>query len=511
MFDNIFVSDIDLLYIKNLLEKPFYISETKLTINHFDDVLSRVLFQIMLKAMAEKNSFIPLTDLQPLFNDKDRLEKYSHFGHPIKLISVEDLLVKFREMQTESSHKEIEQTIIERYNRKTLKETAKKMLLEVDDSAKSSKELLRKYGYKLDTLLDSASDSRKTITADDMLSIEIAHLNAPEQDPYPSTGTIIDLANEGLGAPSLVFFVAAPKNGKAQPLYSKILTPNGFTTFKDIKIGDDIMSPSGKAEKVIDIPYEGIQNVYRITLSNGAYADFGEHHLMNIYKDISKQSENIEVIDLFVNENFKEVFVPIFQENKIKMLKITSIEYIESTKTKCISTSDNNGLYITDNFIVTHNSTSLYNSAINSLMQGRTVVFATIEISAEELSRKLLSIYTGVPFASINKRKLTEEQKQEYIKKIEEFKAIAKDKLFILDDSEGISTKDILTYCRHLQRAGIIVEDIFIDYLMLLTPNNPNIQRVEALTIASQDLRKLSQQLNARVLMQKRRALYKLG
>lgn len=370
MFDNIFVSDIDLLYIKNLLEKPFYISETKLTINHFDDVLSRVLFQIMLKAMAEKNSFIPLTDLQPLFNDKDRLEKYSHFGHPIKLISVEDLLVKFREMQTESSHKEIEQTIIERYNRKTLKETAKKMLLEVDDSAKSSKELLRKYGYKLDTLLDSASDSRKTITADDMLSIEIAHLNAPEQDPYPSTGTIIDLANEGLGAPSLVFFVAAPKNGK---------------------------------------------------------------------------------------------------------------------------------------------STSLYNSAINSLMQGRTVVFATIEISAEELSRKLLSIYTGVPFASINKRKLTEEQKQEYIKKIEEFKAIAKDKLFILDDSEGISTKDILTYCRHLQRAGIIVEDIFIDYLMLLTPNNPNIQRVEALTIASQDLRKLSQQLNARVLMQKRRALYKLG
>jgi hypothetical protein len=34
--------------------------------------------------------------------------------------------------------------------------------------------------------------------------------------------------------------------GKAQPLYSKILTPSGWVKFGDIKEGDELITPSGK-------------------------------------------------------------------------------------------------------------------------------------------------------------------------------------------------------------------------------------------------------------------------
>lgn len=355
---NEYVNDLDLLFIKNCLETPYLISETKLTIEHLEDVLSKIIFQIMVKTINDKNVFLPAVDLNPLFLDKDRLEKFTHFMHPIELTTIDKLIMDFRGMNTDLSIKEIEQTIVDRYNREQLKRIGKKILIQSEDSSKSVKDILREYGYRIDTLLDAASSTRKVISSSDILIKETAYLEDESVTTYATTGTIIDLVNGGLNAPALIFFIAPPKEGK---------------------------------------------------------------------------------------------------------------------------------------------SLCLYNSAINSLKEGRVTVFATVEISAEEASRKLLSIYTGIPFSAINKKQLTAEQKEAYLSGVREFQELTKDKLFIIDDSEGLSPKDILTYCRHLKRAGIVVEDIFIDYLQLLTPNNPKLDRVTALSVMSQDLRKLSQQTSSRV------------
>jgi replicative DNA helicase len=355
---NEYVNDLDLIFIKHCIETPYVISETKLTIDHLEDVLAKIIFQMMVKTINDKNVFLPAVDLNPLFLDKDRLEKFSHFMHPIELTTVDKLILDFRGMNSDLSVKDIEQTIVDRYNREQLKRIGKKILIQSEDSSKSVKDILREYGYRIDTLLDAASSTRKIISSSDIFQKEVAYLEDDSLTTYSSTGTIIDLVNGGLNAPALIFFVAPPKEGK---------------------------------------------------------------------------------------------------------------------------------------------SLCLYNSAINSLIEGKVTVFATVEISAEEASRKLLSIYTGIPFSAINKKQLTPEQKEEYLSKVKEFQEMTKDKLFIIDDSEGLSPKDILTYCRHLKRAGIVVEDIFIDYLQLLTPNNPNLDRVSALSVMSQDLRKLSQQTGSRV------------
>jgi len=77
--------------------------------------------------------------------------------------------------------------------------------------------------------------------------------------------------------------IGPPGNGKAQPLYSKIKTPNGWITMGEIKIGDEVCTPDGKTSNVIDLFPQGIKDVYRITFEDGRYTDCCGDHLWKIY------------------------------------------------------------------------------------------------------------------------------------------------------------------------------------------------------------------------------------
>ena len=69
------------------------------------------------------------------------------------------------------------------------------------------------------------------------------------------------------------------RTGKAQPLHSKILTPEGWTTMGDIKLGDDIMNSSGGVSKVIGIYPQGTKNVYRVNFIDGSSCECCDEHL----------------------------------------------------------------------------------------------------------------------------------------------------------------------------------------------------------------------------------------
>jgi len=67
--------------------------------------------------------------------------------------------------------------------------------------------------------------------------------------------------------------------GKAQPLYSKILTPNGWTTMGEIRVGDEVLTPEGKPTKVIQIHPQGIKEIYRVYFNDSSYTDCCDEHL----------------------------------------------------------------------------------------------------------------------------------------------------------------------------------------------------------------------------------------
>lgn len=86
--------------------------------------------------------------------------------------------------------------------------------------------------------------------------------------------------------------------GKEQPLSSKILTPNGWTTMVEIKIGDEVIGADGFPCKVTDIFPRGLKDVYRITFDDNTYVDCGLEHLWEVKtSDDRRRNKSARVVN----------------------------------------------------------------------------------------------------------------------------------------------------------------------------------------------------------------------
>lgn len=86
----------------------------------------------------------------------------------------------------------------------------------------------------------------------------------------------------GLGKGELGIIVSPMGVGKAQPLHSRVLTPDGYKTMGDINAGDYVIGGDGKAHKVIGTYPQGVRPVYRLEFSNGASCECDIDHLWNV-------------------------------------------------------------------------------------------------------------------------------------------------------------------------------------------------------------------------------------
>lgn len=85
-----------------------------------------------------------------------------------------------------------------------------------------------------------------------------------------------------------VFVIGEMGTGKAQPLYSKILTSNGWTTMKNLRVGDSIIGFNGEKTKVIGIYPQGKKDIYRVTFSDNTTTDCCIDHLWNVRSPLDK-------------------------------------------------------------------------------------------------------------------------------------------------------------------------------------------------------------------------------
>ena len=71
--------------------------------------------------------------------------------------------------------------------------------------------------------------------------------------------------------------------GKAQPLDSLILTPNGYVRMGDLKIGDVICDTEGGTQTIESIFPQGILDTYKITFSDNSVVECNDEHLWDVY------------------------------------------------------------------------------------------------------------------------------------------------------------------------------------------------------------------------------------
>ena len=97
---------------------------------------------------------------------------------------------------------------------------------------------------------------------------------------------------------------APPRTGKAQPLYSKILTPDGWTTMGEIGVGDMVIGADGKPCKVTDVFPQGEKDIYRVWFDDNTYTDCVGEHLWTYYVNGEKKvSDTFQMkYDAFYNQ-----------------------------------------------------------------------------------------------------------------------------------------------------------------------------------------------------------------
>lgn len=109
---------------------------------------------------------------------------------------------------------------------------------------------------------------------------------------------ISPMLNLGLGggiqSGGFVTISGPAKSGKAQPLYSTVMTINGPKKMGEIKEGDAVVTPSGLS-KVVGIFPQGVQDIYRVTFKDGDCVDCTLDHLWTVStKHTSKRTVTTE-------------------------------------------------------------------------------------------------------------------------------------------------------------------------------------------------------------------------
>lgn len=125
--------------------------------------------------------------------------------------------------------------------------------------------------------------------------------------------------------------------GKAQPLDAKILTPNGWTTMGEIKVGDIVLTPSGEHSSVTHLHSQGPKEIYQITFSDGSTTKCCLEHLWECYipkncKGIGsnrrKEVVSTEFIINFLNTQKYNISIDLIQPVELPNIELPMNPYL---------------------------------------------------------------------------------------------------------------------------------------------------------------------------------------
>lgn len=157
--------------------------------------------------------------------------------------------------------------------------------------------------------------------------------------------------------------------GKALRHGEKVLTPEGFINIENISVGDKVVTPENTTEKVLAVYPQGVVDIYRVKFQDGRTVDTCGEHLWQTHiagKGRKRVRTTLQLKKIVEKQNNKKsgekLFLPAIPcISPVTLcvegeLPIESIVFVGKDLATCISISGKNKLFITTNFIVTHNS-----------------------------------------------------------------------------------------------------------------------------------------------------------
>ncbi|MEE2852388.1 MAG: PhoH family protein [Actinomycetota bacterium] len=71
--------------------------------------------------------------------------------------------------------------------------------------------------------------------------------------------------------------------GRAQPVFTKVLTPNGFQPIGQLRVGDFVIGSDGRPTEVLGVYPQGFKEIYRVSTQDGSSTLASGDHLWSVY------------------------------------------------------------------------------------------------------------------------------------------------------------------------------------------------------------------------------------
>jgi replicative DNA helicase len=184
------------------------------------------------------------------------------------------------------------------------------------------------------------------------------------------------------------------------------------------------------------------------------------------------------------------------REIRFRAPTIISITPEKVEPVQCIRVTHPSSLYVTDDYVVTHNTALATNIAFHVARDGAPVGFFSLEMSGEQLALRILSEVSGVSGDKIRKGQ-TDATEIARIRDAGE--EIARTPLFV-DATGGLPIAKLTARARRLKRLhGLRL--IVVDYLQLVTVSaKPGANRVNEVSEVTMGLKALAKELGVPVI-----------
>jgi|GEM_PF-940839 len=163
------------------------------------------------------------------------------------------------------------------------------------------------------------------------------------RQPIPTGVDVLDaVTGGGLGKGEIGVILTPSGVGKAQPLSSKVLTPNGWIKMGDIKVDDLVIGSNGKSQKVLGVFPQGKRDIYRIDFTDNTSVLCDKEHIwsVNTHKQrtdkhklggITYYSPDNSYVQLTVNEMMNDYILSNNSKTVLnyRLPNIQPVEFIE--------------------------------------------------------------------------------------------------------------------------------------------------------------------------------------
>jgi replicative DNA helicase len=119
----------------------------------------------------------------------------------------------------------------------------------------------------------------KPVIARVFKNIEALYERQEEITGIPTGFADLDRLTSGFQPADLVILAARPSMGKAQPLDSLVLTPQGYVQMGSLQPGSLVIGADGKPHRVLAVFPQGEKQVFRVRFTDGAEVECCDEHL----------------------------------------------------------------------------------------------------------------------------------------------------------------------------------------------------------------------------------------